>query len=154
MKRLIHKSKFKAVTPLVMSIFLVLSAPCFAAKFYTWTDEKGVPNYSDKPDDNNTAETVDVYAPKPSSSASKSTGSQESPGTDDASEDSKNANAQHANSVEDYCKKLGDNIKTLETKSNITSVGADGKKTNLSKEEQKKTLDKSKQEYDSRCSAQ
>lgn len=132
---------------------IVFSAPGLAAKFYRWTDENGGIHYSDKPDANNTAETVDIYAPKPASgSGNSSTGSQTS--SNNENNPSENKNSQHANSVEEYCKKLSENIKTLETKSNITSVDTEGKKTNLSKDEQQKTLDKSKQEYESRCQAQ
>jgi len=145
------KIKSQLVTLLAISS-IAMSSTGLAAKFYRWVDENGGIHYSDKPDANNTAETVDVYAPKPSSSTANNSSTASSSTTNETQ--TENKNPQQADSIEEYCKKLADNIKTLETKSNITSVDSEGKKTNLSKDEQQKTLEKSKQEYDSRCGAQ
>ena len=140
--------KRKSLGLLVLSTVLLSQfSQGFAAKIYQWTDEDGGIHYADKPDAKNTAETIDIYTPKPSSSAPKSTASSTKTG-----DEADNDKAKTTNSVEEYCKKLGENIKNLETKKNVTFVDNEGNKTQLSSDDQKEKLESYKKDYQDQCS--
>jgi hypothetical protein len=146
--KITRKRNLIIASMLLVFAFASISSNLNAAKFYKWTDDEGSVHYSDKPNENNTAETIHISAPKASENAHPS---KKTISTDKEGKENKTENMKRAESVEEYCETLRGNIKTLETKNRIQSVDAEGNKVDLNEASRQEKLSKYKEQLKSRC---